>query len=100
MPNPLRITLTEAQQCELEDTRDHHALPYMRERAAAILKIAAGYSGRDTALNRLLKPHWPDTIYEWVNRYLADGIPGLKIRAGRGRKPAFSPSTPRGSRGG
>ena len=97
MPKPLQITLTDAQRTELEDTRDHHRLPYMRERAAAILKITAGYSGRDTALNRLLKPRWPDTVYEWVKRYAAEGIKGLQIRSGRGRKPAFSPSVPRQS---
>src|SRR4030042_1063994 len=95
MPNPLKIELTDAQRAELEDVRDHHPLPYMRERAAAILKIAQGFSGRETALNRLLKPHWPDTIYEWVVRYLAEGIQGLQIRPGRGRKGAFSPSLPR-----
>jgi len=92
MPNPLIIELTDAQRAELEDVRDHHRLPYMREHAAAILKIADGVSGRETARHRLLRPHWPDTIYEWVKRYQAEGIEGLKIRPGRGRKPAFSPS--------
>jgi transposase len=92
MPNPLIIELTDAQRAELEDVRDHHPKPYMRERAAAMLKIAGGLSGREVARHRLLRPHWPDTIYEWVKRYLAGGIAGLKIRPGRGRKPAFSPS--------
>lgn len=92
MPNSLIIELTEAQRAELEDVRDHHPKPYMRERAAAILKIADGLSGREVARHRLLRPHWPDTIYEWVKRYRAEGIKGLEIRPGRGRKPAFSPS--------
>lgn len=91
MPNPLAITLTDGQRAELEDVRGHHPLPYMRERAAAILKIADGVSGREAARHRLLRPHWPDTIYEWVRRYQAEGVAGLKIRPGRGRKPAFSP---------
>jgi hypothetical protein len=91
MPNPLIIELTETQRAELEDVRNHHPKPYMRERAAAILKIADGVSGRETARHRLLRPHWPDTIYEWVRRYQAEGIAGLKIRPGRGRKPAFFP---------
>ena len=92
MPNPLIIELTDAQRAELEDVRNHHPKPYMRERVAAILKIAGGASGREVARHRLLRPHWPDTIYEWVKRYQAEGIEGLKIRPGRGRKPAFSPS--------
>lgn len=91
MPNPLNITLADAQRAELEDVRGHHPLPYTRERAAAILKIADGVSGREAGRHRLLRPHWPDTIYEWVRRYQAEGVAGLKIRPGRGRKPAFSP---------
>lgn len=92
MAQPLKIELTEAQRRELEDARDHHKLPYLRERAAAILKIADGHSGLQTARHLLLREHWQDTIYDWVKRYQAEGIEGLKIRAGRGRKPAFSPS--------
>ncbi len=92
MPPPLRIELTEQQRCELEALRDHDALPYLRERAAAILKVADGHSGLQTARNLLNRPHWQDTLYEWVKRYRAEGVEGLKIRSGRGRKPAFSPS--------
>ena len=96
MPKPLTIELTEAQRAELEDARDHHPLPYLRERAAAILKIADGLSGRETAQQRLLKAHWPDTIYEWVKRYQqVHSLAGLKIKPGRGRKPAFFPPIPR-----
>jgi transposase len=99
MPPPLKIELSEAQRRELEDIRDHHAMPYLRERAAAILKIASGHSGFQTARNLLNRPHWQDTIYEWVKRYQAEGVAGLHIRSGRGRKPAFSPSaTKRASR--
>jgi transposase len=85
------MTLTEEQQCELQDMRDHHEIAYLRERAAAMLKIAGGHSGLQTARNLLNRPHWQDTIYEWYKRYQAEGITGLKIRAGRGRKPSFSP---------
>ena len=91
MANPMKIELTDGQRAELEDVRDHSRLPYLRERAAAILKIAEGASGRATARHGLLRPHWPDTIYDWVKRYQAVGVSGLKIKAGRGRKPAFSP---------
>jgi hypothetical protein len=92
MPQPLKIELTEEQRQELEAIRDHAELPYLRERAAAILKIADGHSGLQTARHLLNRAHWQDTVYEWVKRYQAEGLEGLKIRSGRGRKPAFSPS--------
>lgn len=91
MPKILRISLTAEQSSELEQARDHSDKPYMRERACAILKIASGMSGRQVAQQGLLKRRRKDTIYEWVNRYKAEGISGLQIRSGRGRKPAFSP---------
>ncbi len=91
MPKPIEIVLTQAERKDLEEIRDQHSKAYLRERSAAILKIADGYSGRETARKLLLKPHWPDTIYEWVRRYQAEGVKGLEIRSGRGRKPAFSP---------
>ena len=99
MPAKLKLELSAEQVLELEEVRDHASKPYLRERAAAILKIANGSSGRETALQGLLKPHWQDTIYEWVRRYRAEGKAGLEIKAGRGRKPAFFPSVskPRGS---
>lgn len=93
MPAKLRLELTAQEVLDLEELRDHALKPYLRERAAAILKIAKGNSGREVALQGLLKPHWQDTIYEWVARYRAKGITGLEIKPGRGRKPAFFPST-------
>jgi len=92
MASPLKIELKDVQRQELEKVRDHDRLPYLRERAAAILKIAAGNSGLQTARNLLNRAHWPDTVYEWVKRYRSEGVAGLEIRKGRGRKPAFSPS--------
>ena len=77
MPAKLKLELNEAQIHELEELRDYALKPYLRERAAAILKIAQGGSGRETALYGLLKPHWQDTIYEWVERYRAEGTAGL-----------------------
>lgn len=91
MPNPLELTLTDEQRAELVAARDHDLRPYMREHAGAILKIADGRSGRQVALQGLLKERWPDTIYHWYRRYQAEGLKGLEVRPGRGRKPAFSP---------
>ena len=89
MAKPLEIVITPEQREELEDARDHHPIPYIRERSAAILKIADGQSGLQVALNGLLKPRDPDTVYTWVRRYKTEGFEGLVIKAGRGRKPAF-----------
>jgi transposase len=93
MPKQLTLNLTTKQRRELEDLRDHADLPYLRERAAALLKIADGDSARTVAAHGLLKKRWYYTLGRWVKRYQKDGIEGLKIKAGRGRKPAFSPST-------
>jgi transposase len=90
MPKLLTVCLTPEQQEQLEHIRDTDKHPYMRERASAILKVAEGISGRQVALDGLLKQRKPDTIYDWVERYQSEGIAGLPVKSGRGRKPAFS----------
>jgi len=95
MAKPLTITLTAEQRHELERARDHHPKPYVRERASAILKIADGATGRQVALIGLLKERDPDSVYAWLHAYQRSGVAGLTVRAGRGRKPAFSPSARR-----
>lgn len=92
MPVPYQLTLTAAQQTELVQSRDHAPQPYLRERAAALLKIASGQSMRVVAHSGGLKPHHPDTVCAWVHRYQQARLAGLRMRAGRGRKPVFSPS--------
>ena len=92
MPAPRTLDLTPEQTQELEHARDHHPKPYLREKAAALLKVAHGHSARWVARYGLLKPRDTGTVYNWLNRYEADGIDGLLIRPGRGRPPAFSPS--------
>ncbi len=91
MPAPLKIELSTEQRRELEEIRDGHPKPYMRERAAAILKIADGMSGLQVSREGPFKRRHPDTVYRWVKRYLAEGVKGLEIRKGRGRKPARLP---------
>jgi hypothetical protein len=91
MPKRRYVELTEAQAAELETVRDRHEKPYMRERATAVLKVAAGASPHYVAGHGLLKARDPDTVYSWLDRYEREGMMGLGIRGGRGRKPAFSP---------
>jgi transposase len=76
---PLRRTLElTASQCqELIEHRDHDPHPYVRERCAAILKIADGQSAHAVACHGLLKPRDPDTVYSWLNHYEQAGLDGL-----------------------
>jgi transposase len=91
MAQPRCIHLTAEQAEELQWVRDPHQKAYMRERAAAILKVASGLSMLQVALHGLLKARRYETISEWISRYEQGGVPGLQVQAGRGRKPAFSP---------
>jgi hypothetical protein len=40
--------------------------PYRRERATALLKIAAGQPAAVVARSGLLRPRDPDTVYSWT----------------------------------
>lgn len=91
MPKLLTLDLDENERVELETMRDTHPKPYMRERASALLQIADGSSGRHVAFHGLLKPRATDTVYSWLHRYEEEGIEGLEIREGRGRKPSYFP---------
>ncbi|CAG0963656.1 hypothetical protein ARNL5_01119 [Anaerolineae bacterium] len=90
----LRIELSPAQAQELKSTRDNHTKAYMRERASAVLKVAAGESARQVAEQGLLKRHEPETVSLWIRQYLAAGLTGWAIKTGRGRKPKFFPPQP------
>lgn len=87
------LLLTAADRQELEWVRDHDRRPYLRERAAALLKTADGQSAYAVARTGLLKPRKPDTVYAWLHRYRQYGIPGL-IQRPRGHR-GFSPSAAR-----
>jgi transposase len=87
------VVLTAAQRQELVCLRDTAPKAYLRERAAALLKVAAGVPAAQVARTGLLRKRKPATLYEWLDRFAQDGVAGLTLRTGRGRKPAFSPST-------
>jgi hypothetical protein len=88
---PCELVLTTEQRAELEWARDHHSKPYVRERTAAILEVADGQSNRQVALHGLLRRREPQAVKEWTLHYLAEGLDGLLVKPGRGRKPAFLP---------
>ena len=86
-----RLVLTAEQRTALERYRDTAAKPHERERAAALLKVAAGVSPTQVAQEGLLRRRKRTTVYSWVRRFRQEGLVALAIRKGRGRKPAFSP---------
>ena len=92
MRPPQKLNVSAQQRQELEAMRDRAPLPYMRERAAALLKIADGMPPLEVAKHGLLQPRDSETIYRWLARSRLEGVDGLGIRPGRGRKPAFFPS--------
>ena len=89
MPKLITICLMPEQEEQLKQIRDTHKDAYMRERATAIIKVAQGMSPRQVALTGLLKPRKPDTVRDWVKRLQSEGIAGLSVKPGRGRKPAY-----------
>jgi hypothetical protein len=77
MPQRRTLAVTEAQRHELLHHRDHDPRPYVRERCAALVKIADGLSPHAVARQGLLRPRDPDTVYAWLDHYQADGLAGV-----------------------
>jgi hypothetical protein len=100
MPGRLMVTLSAEERAVLDQVIRCHRRPYMRERAAAILQVADGGAVRVVARRGILRPRDRDTVSDWVHRYLENGVDGLLMKPGRGRKPAFSPSVPDGGTSG
>jgi len=87
--------LDQFQKETLSAMRDHHPKPYLRVKAAVLLKTAQGIPPAIVARQGILKPLDPDTVYSWLDRYTKEGLAGLYVHSGRGRKPAFFPSQTR-----
>ncbi len=79
----------------LEQIRDHHPVPYLREKAAALLKIADGQSLWEVAEHGLLKRRTIETVRGWVQAYRRKGLGGLYQR--RRCRRVFSPPTSGGA---
>jgi transposase len=86
-----RVEVTEEQRAELLRVVKHDPKAYRRERAAAILKVAAGEVAARVAAQGLLVRRDPDSVYGWLDRYRQHGVAGLTIAPGRGRKRRLSP---------
>jgi hypothetical protein len=90
MPKQRTLVLAPEQEAELVRVRDRDPRPYLRERAAALLKVASGMSPHAVARSGLLKPRDPDTVYAWLDGYLRDGF----LRPRPATRGPFSPSGP------
>ena len=77
MPVRRTLALDEGQRSLLAQHRDHDPRPYVRERCAALLKVADGLSAHAVARSGLLRPRDPDTLYSWLDLYQRAGLPGL-----------------------
>jgi len=83
----LRLT-TKARE-ELEQLRNETKYEYVRERCAALLKIAEGQSAHWVALHGLLKARDPDTVYNWLDIYEAEGLAGLQAHQQGGNQRGY-----------
>lgn len=92
------LRLTAEQRTELERTRDRDHRAYLREIAAALLKIADGMAPYAVARHGLYKRRQPDTVYRWLNAYQRQGLAGV-IHRPRGHR-GISPPAGRGAAGG
>ena len=93
MPKRLIPKLSDEEFKQLAETLHHSPKPYLRERAGAILKLANSETASKIATSGLLRKRHPETVSRWFHRFQTAGVKGLEIKVGRGRKPAFSPST-------
>jgi transposase len=85
------LVLSDDDRTALLRRRDTAPKPHIRERAAALLKVADGVPVPVVAREGLLRRRKKGTVYGWVRRFRREGFASLEIRPGRGRKPAFSP---------
>lgn len=92
MPKRLIPILSDEDVQSLIELRDCSTKPYLRERASAILKLSNGQTAFQIASDGLLRRRYYETVSDWFHRFQSDGVKGLLIKKGRGRKPAFSPS--------
>jgi hypothetical protein len=75
-----KLLLSAGQREALVAHRDHDPRPSVRERCAALVKIAAGMSPHAVAQRGLLKARDPDTVYGGLAAYEAAGLAGVIAR--------------------
>jgi hypothetical protein len=100
MPRIYQLILEDYERMTLIEMRDHHPKAYLRERAAALLKVEGGEPIHRVAQAGLLRQREWETVAGWVKGFAQKGLGCLYMQKGRGRKPAFPPSVSGGYAGG
>ena|SRR5687767_8444055 len=88
------VQLSDTQHQELEEGRRTGKGEAFRKRCQMILLKSEKHSSREIA--HFLGCH-KITVNEWVKRFEAEGIAGLKMRPGRGRRAILQASTDLGA---
>lgn len=78
------IEMSEQDTAKLQELMRRGAPPHVRIKAIALWNLARGKTGREVADFLDVSA---TSISNWVGRFRSEGIAGLAIRAGRGRKP-------------
>src|SRR3990172_9360292 len=78
----MQITCDQRRELQ-EAVRSGHPM-YIRTKALVLLNLAEGRSVQD--VSRVLRVSRP-SVYLWQLRYLQEGLWGLRVHPGRGRKP-------------
>ncbi|MCP4523830.1 MAG: helix-turn-helix domain-containing protein, partial [Candidatus Gracilibacteria bacterium] len=81
------ISLTEGEELTLEKGHKHHLSKDFRNRCQALLMSYRGIQVKHISSIFQVRTR---TIYTWMDRWESEGISGLMIRSGRGRKPKLS----------
>ncbi len=85
--NPYRYISLSTQEVEtLEEGLKHHAKSFYRTRCQALLLSQRSYKVTDIASVLQVRSH---TVRLWMSNWEANGLAGLQISAGRGRKAAI-----------
>lgn len=78
MPTPRTLVLTPPARGDLERIQARDPRPYLRERATAMLLLGNGWSVRQVARHGLYRVRRPETVSDWLDRYLVAGVAGLR----------------------
>ncbi len=84
-----KLELSAQMRQELVELRAQTKQEYVRERCAALLKIADGASAHQVAKEGLLRPRDPDTVYGWMDMLEKEGISGLQRHKQGGKRRGY-----------
>ena len=83
--NQLNLSATDKQSLELGYKQDDNHC--FRHRCKIVLLKSEGYTAKEVA--SILNTN-NMSVHNWVNRFLLNGILGLRTKAGQGRKPILA----------